>query len=409
MATYKIPSGVQNNPATLVDLQLYGSKRLGTLNVNETMASLQTSFASNTFAHMNGGKQYEFTNHLGNVLATITDHKIPHNNNGTIDYYTADIESCADYYPFGMRMAGRSKDLNTTPYKYGFNGKLNDNEIAGVTGADLDFGARIYDSRIGRWLFVDAMSAKHPNWSPYNFAVCNAILNLDKDGNDTLQMNLGEPEVLWVSTGGETGYNIVAFKVSFTLIQKKNATDVTSDITSQFTKGSHEMYVATLESQLNTQGNDLPANSYDLRFLNNGEIQKYNPIYLDYGHNIIDMGKGNGQAIHACQSYALTFGCLEVGDYPSIEWDQNGSQNGFGNQIPWSSKDHNCGVSNDKLDVLKGMYDKYLKNNSTPGKFGFQLIPNVGNQTPITPKSVTPSEHKDGDFEDTVTNPDNVG
>ena len=129
---------------------------------------------------MLGNKQFEFTNHLGNVLATITDRKIPHNNNGTIDFYTADISSATDLYPFGMEMPGRS--FNLTASKYGFNGKLKDNEITGVDGASYDFGARIYDSRIGRWLACDPLSIKYPELSPYQFVANNPLIFIDPDG-----------------------------------------------------------------------------------------------------------------------------------------------------------------------------------------------------------------------------------
>jgi hypothetical protein len=46
-------------------------------------------------------REYELTNHLGNVLATISDKKIGHDSSGVVDYYTAEVLSQNDYYPFG--------------------------------------------------------------------------------------------------------------------------------------------------------------------------------------------------------------------------------------------------------------------------------------------------------------------
>ena len=46
-------------------------------------------------------------------------------------------------------------------YRYGFNGMEMDNEVKG-TGNHIDFGARGYDSRIGRWLSVDPLSYRQP-------------------------------------------------------------------------------------------------------------------------------------------------------------------------------------------------------------------------------------------------------
>ena len=135
---------------------------------------------------MLGNKQFELTNHLGNVLATITDHKIPHNNNGTIDYYTADIESCADYYPFGMLMPGRN--FNSNSYKFGFNGKLNDNEVYGVTGSFQDYGFRMYDTRICRFISVDPLTKKYPELTPYQFASNSPIMGIDLDGKELFKV-----------------------------------------------------------------------------------------------------------------------------------------------------------------------------------------------------------------------------
>ncbi len=68
-------------------------------------------------------------------------------------------------------------------YRYGFNGKENDNEVKGI-GNSLDFGARIYDPRLGRWLTCDPKASKYPDFSPYNYAVNSPILFLDEDGRD---------------------------------------------------------------------------------------------------------------------------------------------------------------------------------------------------------------------------------
>ena len=67
-------------------------------------------------------------------------------------------------------------------YRYGFNGKENDNEVKGE-GNNLDFGARIYDPRIGRWFSVDPDFAKSPSESPYIYAKDNPIYFIDPDGN----------------------------------------------------------------------------------------------------------------------------------------------------------------------------------------------------------------------------------
>ncbi len=126
------------------------------------------------------GKQiFELSNHLGNVLATITDKKLQVSTNTTSTaYFEADVQSVQDYYAFGMQMPGRKLSGG---YRYGFNGKEMDNDISG-TGNKLDFGARIYDSRLGRWLSVDPKAKDFPSEAPYIFGGNSPIVMIDPDG-----------------------------------------------------------------------------------------------------------------------------------------------------------------------------------------------------------------------------------
>ena len=98
---------------------------------------------------------------------------------GSDFYYHPDIVSANDYYPFGFQMVGRS--FSSNQYRYGFNGMEKDDELKG-SGNSLDFGARIYDSRLGRWLSLDPLMAKYPNMSPYNSFNNNPVYYIDPDG-----------------------------------------------------------------------------------------------------------------------------------------------------------------------------------------------------------------------------------
>ena len=57
-----------------------------------------------------------------------------------------------------------------------------DDEVKGE-GNSYDFGARIYDPRVGRWLSRDALADKYPDLSPYNFVANNPLVFIDPDGN----------------------------------------------------------------------------------------------------------------------------------------------------------------------------------------------------------------------------------
>jgi RHS repeat-associated protein len=66
-------------------------------------------------------------------------------------------------------------------YRFSFNGKENDNEVKGI-GNSLDFDARIYDSRLGRWLSRDPDESKYPGFSTYSTFMNNPLNIIDPTG-----------------------------------------------------------------------------------------------------------------------------------------------------------------------------------------------------------------------------------
>jgi RHS repeat-associated protein len=85
-----------------------------------------------------------------------------------------------------MQMVGRSFDaVGATAYRYGFNGKENDNEVKGEANQQ-DYGMRIYDPRIGKFLSVDPLTRQYPFYTPYSFAGNKPIYALDLDGAEEL-------------------------------------------------------------------------------------------------------------------------------------------------------------------------------------------------------------------------------
>lgn len=79
-----------------------------------------------------------------------------------------------------------NSDEFSRDYRFGFNGQEKDNEIKGA-GNSLDFGARIYDSKLGTWLSVDKY--KKPHLSSYQFGGGNPIAFVDPDGNTEYYYN----------------------------------------------------------------------------------------------------------------------------------------------------------------------------------------------------------------------------
>jgi RHS repeat-associated protein len=79
--------------------------------------------------------------------------------------------------PFGSCISSRG--FSSAAYRYGFNGKEKE---ADGTADNYDFGARIYDGRLGRWLGVDPLFKFYSEYSHYSFAACDPLNNVDIAG-----------------------------------------------------------------------------------------------------------------------------------------------------------------------------------------------------------------------------------
>jgi YD repeat-containing protein len=112
----------------LQEQHIYGSSRLGLLGRNVNMKAAFSYKDSSYITFTRGWKNYELSNHLGNVLVTVSDKKIGHDGgSGFFDYYEADVVTANDYYPFGMMMPGR--EFNSDQMSNSFNGQLKSSEV----------------------------------------------------------------------------------------------------------------------------------------------------------------------------------------------------------------------------------------------------------------------------------------
>ena len=95
------------------------------------------------------------------------------------------VEEVNDYYAFGGLMSTSSRQ-SVQPYKY--NGK----ELDRKGGLDwYDYGARMYDAALGRFMKTDRFSEKYVSLSPYQYGANNPVNNIDVNGDSITVLNYG--------------------------------------------------------------------------------------------------------------------------------------------------------------------------------------------------------------------------
>ena len=177
-----------------------------------------------------------------------------------------------DYYPFGMVQPNRNWAGNN--YRFGFNGKENDNEIKGI-GNSLDFGARIYDSRLGRWLSLDPLQAKFPSISPYVFSNNSPLLFNDLDGKEPIITN---------------------YKATTSTINGKTVINISAEVTikGKIINNSSNSYVdmQAVASFINQYGSDMLEGSGTVnrseafKFDGKGGVDKPKDVRINYNINV---------------------------------------------------------------------------------------------------------------------------
>ncbi|MEM7037565.1 MAG: RHS repeat-associated core domain-containing protein, partial [Bacteroidota bacterium] len=140
--------------------------------------------------------EYFFQDHLGNTRLGFSDL----NHDGVIDPQSEILQE-AHYYPYGGTFAGIAAP-QIGP-EFGF--KFNDKEIQSEFGFQLhDFGARLYDSQLGRWIGVDPLVEKFVSFSPYH-AFDNSPINIVDE------MGLGGEDALKGSNWAGARYSVTAY------------------------------------------------------------------------------------------------------------------------------------------------------------------------------------------------------
>jgi RHS repeat-associated protein len=119
-------------------------------------------------------RYYYIKDHLGSIRVTT-------NESGT-------VVSAQDYFAYGELL----REFNSIE-RYKFTEKERDTE----TEYDY-FGARYYDSELGRWLTVDPMVDSYPEWSPYSYAGTNPLNAIDINGMEWVYIFVPGYGYMWV-------------------------------------------------------------------------------------------------------------------------------------------------------------------------------------------------------------------
>ncbi len=195
------PSGPVNtvrNTLTLDEHHIYGASRLGMETYDNLVLADFTTINHPVFSTIIAWpvtpnnelveqrelkkKRYELTDHLENVLVTVSDRKlaVDANTNGTVDYYLADVISYNDYYPGHALMPGRHG--NTAAYRYG--GAGGQEKTDEISGEGNHYTAEFweYSPRIMRRWNQDPKISQMPSWSPYSAFYDNPLRLIDPTG-----------------------------------------------------------------------------------------------------------------------------------------------------------------------------------------------------------------------------------
>jgi RHS repeat-associated protein len=178
LATYAL----KKDSLYLIEQNLYGSSRLGVKNLailaQIDTQKLEMSDTLRIFEDFVGAKNYELSNHLGNVLATISDKTI-----FNTDHYNGLVYSAQLYYPFGWKIPTLS--YTAKKYRFGFNNQEQDPETGWI-----HFKYREDDPRVSRFFAVDPITEEYPELTPYQFASNSPIWMRELEGLEGMPSTL---------------------------------------------------------------------------------------------------------------------------------------------------------------------------------------------------------------------------
>lgn len=278
----------KNSEFTWKSSCIYGSSQVAVVETNMLLVDnsgtpVSSTLTTDKVVFYRGKKRYELSNHLGNVLAVITDRRIQDCDVAGVNYYKAQVVSVSDYYPFGMGIKEREyvavsaaggKD-STFSYRFGFNGMEQDNEVQGQ-GNSYTTEYRMLDVRLCRWLSTDPLANKYPDYSPYQTFNNNPLYFVDPSGLEGEGQSEGEGD-----KPKEKSFSSVPVGAEITKLATGGSVNVKgTDTPAKIEAGSPQEF--TLEGKL-----------YTARFnTESGEFTKF-----AFKQNVVKASANNGQPV----------------------------------------------------------------------------------------------------------------
>ena len=195
----------------------------------------------------------------------------------TIVAYTSDISSVAFTSGFGAPLQGMTWSAGSDPLA--FNGKRKDDEVYG-SGNLYDYGARMYDSRLGRFLSTDPYFKKFAYYTPYQYAgnkpiecvdldgleeINKQVLNVDKEGWATVTIQVKEG----TSSLSNGGALLIHNQSGTSTRTKSNALNQVLGINNPNSVGGNPNIIPLLgggQGAVSTAGGGIDAPKYNLKF-----------------------------------------------------------------------------------------------------------------------------------------------